>query len=176
MFELDRITDYGKQGIVRLLNEIMQVEYGNIINYPRYIDQLENTNVKASKSSIDGLETLGKDSVRHLGLVVEFIKRLGGQPNWGFNPTERITDIRAMLSQQMQKENASLSLFMQAIKLAEQNQLKGLSAMGDVIKIARKRANNDVERSTVIAGLGEFAKDELRHIELLRGTITNLDL
>jgi len=174
MFAVDRITEDGKKAIVSLLNKSIEVEYAFIFNYPRLIDQLVNIEPIIQERVAKKLELLGKEPVQHAGWIMRLIENLGGEPQLPIEVINRMTDIPSLLLKQLDKEKLVQSLFREARRVAEQNQVEGILAkmktMGvgppDIVK----------ERSRALRILERLEIDEGRHIPLVQNIISELNL
>jgi len=173
MFAVDRITEDGKKAIVSLLNKSMEVEYAFIFNYPRLIDQLVNIEPVTQESVAQKLELLGKESVQHAGWITRLIEGFGGEPQLPIGVIDRIVDVSSLLLKQLEREKLVQSLFQQAKRVAEQNQVEGILA-----KMKTKGALSPgmvKERSSTIHILERLEIDEGRHIKLVQNIISELN-
>jgi len=174
MFAVDRITESGKKSIISLLGKSIQIEYSFIFNYPRLIDQLVNIEPITQEGVAKKLERLGKESVQHAGWIMRLIENLGGEPQLPVEVIDRMTDIPSLLLKQLDKEKLVQSLFQQAKRVAEQNQVEGILA-----KMKTKGAlspGSTAERSSTIRVLERLEIDEGRHIGLVQNIISELNL
>ncbi|MEE8473439.1 MAG: ferritin-like domain-containing protein [Dehalococcoidia bacterium] len=176
MFEADSITEEGKRAIVDLINKsVLQVEYSFIVNYPRIIDHFTNVYRVFVESFRPNLEKLGKDSLRHQNLAMEIIRQLGGKPTWSIDDIDRMNDVRRMLSDQLEREKTALSAYLEARDIAKQAQVKGLKGMMLIIRSVRhRRGDNEASRSNMISMFEKLARDEVGHIRLLEGIMSEL--
>ncbi|MFC2005603.1 ferritin-like domain-containing protein [Chloroflexota bacterium] len=175
--KVDRITNDGKMAIVTLLNKALDVEYNNIMNYPRFIDQLVNINRMPDKQSAWVLEHLGKDSVRHSGVVVQLIEQLGGEFHLSVDTVDRISNIDDMLRQQMGKEKQALSIFRQAKEVSSHNQVEERrSILEQMFRVKRDRPDDPVKRSSVTRLLTKLMEDEEHHIIILKEVMSKLNV
>ena len=121
------------------------------------------------------LERLGKESVRHVNIVMQLITQLDGEPHLVVEPVERMSDIFGMCQKQMEKEKENLLLFQQAEAVAQKNQMKTLKGILDEnIDMIRNRPSDTVKRSQVLQLLKRLEKDESRHMQLLDTVISDL--
>ena len=174
MFAVDRITESGKKAIINLLAKAIEIEYTFIFNYPRLIDQLVNIEPITQEGVAKKLELLGKESVQHAGWIMRLIENLGGEPQLPVEVIERITDIPGLLLKQLDREKLVQSLFQQARRVAEQNQVEGILA-----KMKTKGAlspGSVAERSSTIHILERLEIDEGKHIKLVQDIIAELNL
>ena len=174
MFAVDRITEDGKKAIVNLLNKSIEIEYAFIFNYPRLIDPLVNIKPITQENVAKKLELLGKESVQHVHWIMRLIESLGAEPQLPFEVIDRMTDIPSLLLKQFDKEKLVQSLFQQAKRVAEQNQVEGILA-----KMKTKGAlspGSTAERSSTIRVLERLEIDEGRHVGLVQNMISELNL
>jgi len=178
MYEVDTIRDSAKKAIVDLLNKSLQFEYAFIINYPRIIDKLVAMDEIHDEQVTRDLEYLGKSSVQHVGWVGQLILELGGKPAWRIDTIDRMVDVGSMLVQQLAKEKAAQSVYQEARRIAEKNQVKTKvrDVLGEFTKM-RDEADDDVIRaSDVISVLERLASEEQTHIRLAEDTIATLKM
>ncbi len=78
----------------------MQVEYADIVNWPRWVSRIANPDA-ANK-----LTNMGRDSMRHFDTTLATIRKLGGTPSWGFGVEldKDESDLRQTLLNQLDKE------------------------------------------------------------------------
>ncbi len=174
MFAVDRITESGKKSIINLLGKSIEIEYAFIFNYPRLIDQLVNIERITQERVAEKLELLGKESIQHAGWIMRLIENLGGESQLPVEVIDRMTDIPGLLLKQLDKEKLVLSLFQQAKRVAEQNQVEGILA-----KMKTKGAlspGSVAERSSTIRILERLEIDEGKHIGLVQNIISELNL
>ena len=57
--KIEAISEDGARGLIAILNEVIQVEYGIIINYPRMIDYFVNVEKFNDETFLSDLEKIG---------------------------------------------------------------------------------------------------------------------
>ena len=174
MFAVDRITEDGKKAIVSLLNKSLEIEYAFIFNYPRLIDQLINIEPITQERVAKTLELLGKESVQHAGWISQLTEKLEGEPQLPIEVIDRMTDIPSLLLKQLDREKLVQSLFQQAKRVAESNQVEGIWAK--MKTMGALSPGSGAERSSTIRVLERLAIDEGRHIVLVQNIISELNL
>ena len=176
--EIEAISEDGKKALVALLNKAIQVEYGVILNYPRITDYLVNYEKVNDEMLLSDLERLGKDSVRHLGWIVDIIKNFGGKATWQVNPVERLFDASKVGNQQLEKEQMAVEMYKEAIRLARGNMVKV-----KVEDFSRKliRTNKHglqeevIEASELIDRLERIEVDEINHVKIVHDMLATYD-
>jgi len=170
MSEVDRITEEGKRAIVALLNQALLAEYGMLLNYPRIIDQLANIDKVSDKQLAIDLERLGKDSFRHAGIVGQLIAQLGGKPDWDITVIDRMIDIGSMLVEQLAKEKLAMSIYQDAKRIADKNQVKAKGFLGR-LTTWREEPRDTTSRSKAIDILTSLHNEEWGHIRRCENAI-----
>ncbi len=173
MSQVDEITEKGKKGIVGLLNQLLQVEYILIFNYPRIVDQLVNID-QVSEESVSDLERLGKESVRHSGLVAQLIVQLGGEAQWAIEPIDRMTDVGSILAIQLEKEKVAKFLYQQAGHMVQENQAKAKGFLSRLTIWRGEESRDFLSRSDVISLLNRLMYDEMGHKKVVERIIFEL--
>ena len=176
--EVETISEDGKKALVALLNNAIQVEYGLMQNYPRIIDYLVNYEKINDEMFVSDLERLGKDSVRHLGWIVDIIKSFGGESIWQMNPIERLFDARKVGNQQLEKEKMAVEMYKEAIRLARRNvvKVKVEDFYGKLIRTNKHGLQEEVlEASEVIDRLERIEVDEINHVKTVHGMLATYD-
>lgn len=172
MTSFDMITEEGKKAIVILLNKSLQVEYGLILNYPRIVEQLENIEKTEDKELINNMERFGKDSLRHSAIVSRLIEELGDKPDYELLVIERTVDIHSMMVEQLAKEKTAMSIYKDAKRITEKNQVKSKGFFGDLLK--RKEKERHISRQLVIEDLARLQIEELGHMKRVELLLTRL--
>ncbi len=119
--KVETISEDGKKLLIAMLNKAIQVEYDLILNYPRIIDYFVNVEKLNDERFLSDLETIGKDSLRHLNWDMALIKSLGGEHKWDLNIIERHYDFQKRRGQQLEKEKTAAELYKEAIRLVRGN-------------------------------------------------------
>ncbi len=166
MAETDRITDSAKRAMIDLLNRIIQMEYGFIINYPRIIDQIVAIEEVPDQQIVTDLETLGKDSTEHLGIAGQLITRLGGKPLWRVNVIERIVDVDKLIEQQVAREKEAMPLYIEARRLAQNNPVR-LPRLVERLRTIFGAEPDPTPRGETIRLLEHLASQERTHLRLV---------
>jgi len=91
---------------------------------------------------------LGEDSTRHANIVAEAISGLGGNPVWAIEPFPDDKSIVDLFRLQLEKEELALQLHSQ-------------------------NANSQVD-SSIKSKLEDIAKDESKHIEIVKHILSKL--
>ena len=175
MAEVDRITEEGKKAIINLLNKSLQVEYGVILNYPRILDQIVNIDKSQSAEFANTVERLGKDSFRHATVVARLIEDLGSKPDFETVVIDRMIDIHSMLIEQLGKEKSAMSIYLDAKRVAQENQAKAKGFLGKVLSF-KEEPQRDVSRSKVIEILTHLQHDEWSHIKLVENALIQMNI
>lgn len=113
-----------KQDIVTILNTILQVEYANIVHFPRWASRIRN------QAAAEKLRRLGEDSVRHLGAAMALIRQLGGSPSWGFELYRDETDLKRILEGQLEREMLAKWGYQRICELTQEEHLVELCRAG----------------------------------------------
>jgi rubrerythrin len=98
--------------ILELLNKILKLEYSLIIYYPRIAAFIKDEQVRQ-----EALQ-LGSASVLHADTVAKAIAKLGGTPQWAFEPFPDEADLRKIFMDQLEKEKLAYELHRQSSELA----------------------------------------------------------
>lgn len=166
MAETDRITDRAKNSMVDLLNQLIQMEYAFIINYPRLIDQITAIEEVPDQQIVADLERLGKDSTEHLGIVGQLIARLGGNALWRVNVIERIIDIDTLFEHQIAWEKAAMPMYIKARRLAQDNPVRS-PRLVERLRTAVGTEPDPTPRAETIRLLDHLASQERTHLRLV---------
>jgi len=175
MSEIDRITKEGKEAIVKLLNDCLDVEYGVILNYPRILDQIINIDTTQSEEFAANVERLGKDSFRHATIVAKIIEELGGKPDFETIVIERMIDIHSMLVAQLGKEKLAMSTYKDAKRIAETSQAKAKGFFGR-LSSGREESEDNISRSKLIEILTGLESDEASHIKRVETALIQMNI
>ncbi len=170
MAETDRITDNAKRAMVDLLNRIIQMEYGFIINYPRIIDQIVSIEEVPDQQIVDDLERLGKDSTEHLGIVGQLITRLGGETRWRVNVIGRMVDIDNLIEQQVAWEKAAMPLYLETKRLAQDHSVRSTGLM-ERLRATFGADPDPAPRGETIRLLEHLASQERTHLRLVEDVL-----
>ncbi|MFC2035657.1 ferritin-like domain-containing protein [Chloroflexota bacterium] len=168
--EIEAISEDGKKGLITILNKVVKVEYGMITNYPRIVDYFVSIEKINDEAFLSYLEMIGKESTRHLGLVIDIVKSLGGEPGWQMGVIEKTFDAREHGTQQLEREKEAVELYKQAILVARNNTVKEKveEFSGKYIKSGKGGLQQEVRKaSEVISILERIEADEIRHVRVV---------
>jgi bacterioferritin (cytochrome b1) len=90
--------------LLKRLNQALRVEYSLIIHYPYIANLLRHEEVKKLATG------LGAASIHHADVVAILISKLGGEPEWSFEPFPEGTDTVRIFRIQLTKERLALQL------------------------------------------------------------------
>jgi bacterioferritin (cytochrome b1) len=90
--------------LVERLNKALRVEYTFIIHYPFIANLIQDE--AARKLAIE----LGVASVHHAEVVANIISKLGGKPDWSFEPFPEGVDTKKLFQNQLAKERLAMQL------------------------------------------------------------------
>jgi bacterioferritin (cytochrome b1) len=90
--------------LVKRLNQALRVEYSLIIHYPYIVNLLRHEEVKKLATG------LGAASIHHADVVATLIGKLGGEPEWSFEPFPEGSDTVKIFRSQLAKERQALQL------------------------------------------------------------------
>ena len=164
MAKTDKITQGGKILILGLLQQVMLVEYGMILNYPRILDQITNIGKSQPQEFIENIERLGKDSFRHSTVVMTLIEDLGGKPDFSGIVIDRMIDVSSMLVEQLGKEKLAMSMYKEAKLVPQNNQVRSRGFLGKLLDNTTKE-RQWISRNRVIQILEGLESDEFSHIK-----------
>ncbi len=115
---LDARTIWQTGDIVAILNTVLQVEYANVVNWPRWVNRI------GDKTAVERLSPMARDSIRHFDTVCALIGRLGGIPLFGFELPKDEADLRKTLLGQLEKEKLLKLGYQKASGLASEEGLR----------------------------------------------------
>ena len=90
--------------LVKRLNKALRLEYSLIIHYPYIANLIRDRKVKTLATELGGA------SIHHADVVASIITRMGGKPEWAFDPFPEGNDINKIFRVQLSKEQAALQL------------------------------------------------------------------
>jgi bacterioferritin (cytochrome b1) len=90
--------------LLKRLNQALRLEYSLIIHYPYIVNLVGNEEVKKLATG------LGAASIHHADVVATLISKLGGEPEWSFEPFPEGTDTVKIFRIQLAKERLALEL------------------------------------------------------------------
>src|SRR5512134_2893411 len=105
------------QPLIDILNEALKIEYTVIVHYPRLASMVSDEEVRKL------VNTLGAASVQHADLVAAAISRLGGTPNWAFEPWS-FDGLVGLFETQLDRETAARRLHAEAAGLVDVGSLR----------------------------------------------------
>lgn len=169
------IKKEAREAIVDLLNKAIRIEYPLILNYPRIIDSLKSIEQTDDEKLIRDIETVGKDSFRHSGMIAQLINQCGGESAWDIEVVSRVPDVQALLNDQLKREKTVVPIYTEAKKIAERNLTK-IKTGGFLNRLLDKVDTNPLDANEVIKTLDRIISDERRHIRLCEDSIATLDM
>ncbi len=177
IIEVETISEACKKSLNAILNQAVQTEYDIVLNYPKLIDQFANSEKFNDEKLISDLETIGRDSVRHLGWVMDLLKSLGGEPVWQLNTVERYYNVQERKGQQLEKEKAAAELYKKAISLVRGNVVKEKVEIisGRLIKRKGKSEEEVRKVSELVSILERIYYDEEKHVKMIQGMLATYD-
>lgn len=101
-----------------VLNRALTLEYTLIVHYPRLAAMIPDETTRKLVSE------LGSASIKHADVVASAIIRLGGKPNWSFEPFPAEVDLVSIFQTQLSKEKTALGLHRQSAYLVADSALK----------------------------------------------------
>lgn len=104
--------------IVTILNTVLQVEYSNVVNWPRWVSRIKD------QVAVEKLRRMATDSMRHFDFTDRLIRQLGGSPHFGFELEEDESDLKATLHKQLDKEKLARMGYQEAAELTENEDLR----------------------------------------------------
>ena len=171
----DRIDEEGKRQVISLLNEVIQIEYGFILNYPRIIDQMTLIEEIPDTQLPKEMHRLGTDSCEHSGQATEMIVKLGGSVAFSVEVIPRMIDIHEFLVQQIEKEGAAESVYTRAKRLAEQHAVNSGGLFGSLRALTGAGGENLIGRSELIQRLDRMASQEKVHARIAEDLLAVYD-
>jgi len=170
--EIVTITDKAKEGIARLCNESVVIEYDMILNYPRIIDHIRNFEKINDEQLLNALEQLGKESLGHFGNIDRMIKDLGGETIWVANTLPRLVGIVDILGEQLAKEKAVRDIYQEAKKIAANNKTTVKSGgFFTRLRVKDMLEKNFVSFENITRDLDRLIWDEERHARIVEDSI-----
>ena len=99
--------------IITVLNNALQVEYADIVNWPRWVNRITNP------SAVEKLRRLARDSMKHFNTISSIIRQIGGTPSWGFDLDlkEDEPDLEGILTGQLHREKLAKMGYRRAAEL-----------------------------------------------------------
>ncbi len=176
--EVKTISKDGKKLLIAVLKKAIQVEYDLIFNYPRVIDSFIKFDKINDERFLSDVETIGKDSLRHLNWDVDIIESLGGEYDWNINAVERYYDVNERRGQQLEKEKAAAGLYKQAIRLVRENIVKEKveDISGKLINTGRRGLREEVRKASELVGILERIElEEEKHVRMIQDLLATYD-
>jgi rubrerythrin len=121
------------------------------------------------------IETMGKDSFRHSGLVAQVIDQCKGECAWDIKVVTRLPDILSMLKEQLEREVTAVKVYTEAKRIAERNKTTGKTG-GFLNRLLDKVEAGPVDANEVITTLDRIITDEQRHVRLCEDSIATLTM
>jgi len=97
--------------IIDLLNKVLSLEYTIIIHLPRITGAFKDRAIR------DKVLYLSSASVKHANEVASAIEKLGGKPEWSFDPFPDDGDLVNMFETQVEKEQLAHQLHLECVRL-----------------------------------------------------------
>jgi bacterioferritin (cytochrome b1) len=94
-----------RPSLIKLLGQILKIEYSFIISYPRLSSMITDSNTKAFVLS------LGKASIKYASVVAAISYRLGGHPASYFKNVSYGANLIEILTEQLAQENQALRMY-----------------------------------------------------------------
>ena len=104
MADPNKITEDTVFALVKRLNQALRVEYSLIIHYPYIANLIRDEEIKKLATE------LGAASIHHADVVATIISKLGGKPEWSFEPFPEGIDTKKIFRMQLAKERLALQL------------------------------------------------------------------
>jgi bacterioferritin (cytochrome b1) len=98
--------------LLKRLNQALRVEYSLIIHYPYIVNLIRDKELKKLATE------LGAASIHHADVVATIISKLGGKPEWSFEPFPEGTDTKKIFRMQLGKERLALQLHKGSAEMA----------------------------------------------------------
>ena len=172
MAEIVTITDQAKKAISELCNESVVTEYDMILNYPRIIDHIVNFEKIKDEQLTRDIEKLGRESLRHFGIIDGMIRSLGAEAVWLPSTLPRLVGVTSVLEGQLEKEKIVRDLYTEARKIAIAN--KTTVKVGGVFNLFRAKDISEediIPFEQIISNLDRLILDEMRHIKIVEDSI-----
>jgi rubrerythrin len=128
--------------MLELLNKILKLEYSLIVYYPRIASSIRDE--QARQKALQ----LGSASVKHADTVAKAIFKLGGSPQWSFDPFPDEADIIKIFRQQLEKEKLAYELHQQSSSLAPDATLRETFS-----KLAKEEQDHILTVQSILARL-----------------------
>jgi len=171
--EIYTIKDESKKAIVKLLNRILETEYGFVWNYPRIIDQIVNFHNIHDEQLIGDLEYVGKQSIEHFGYIDRLVVQLGGETTWQLLTIGRVANVEDLLNQQLEKEKEIVSFYKTVKEVVRQNRVKRKieSRLEKFFKQYGEFHERFIDADDIIGSLDRHIAQEERHARLVEDSI-----
>lgn len=176
--EIKTVNKDTQKALAKLFNDIIQVEYSMILNYPRMIDRLIMLDGIDDEQLNHDLERLGKDSTRHMGRLGEMIIQLGGKPVWEMEIVDRLVDVEKALKEQLSREKAARLLYLEAKHVIERNTEKVTvrDLFGRFVKMEDSLPIDVVDIIDILDHVERLIIDERDHIKIVEDSIATLEM
>ena len=124
-----------KDKLIKLLNDALQIEYGEIFLYPREARYMKDKNVA------ELFEKFGLMEIRHADILSIRILELGGKPVWEFKLSAELSDLKGILKRHLTNEEAMIDLYQNLIGQIDDAEIK--------IMLRGIRAEEEVHRDKI---------------------------
>jgi len=173
--EIETLKKDAKKSVIENLNRAVQVEYGFIFNYPRVIEKLANINKNGKlDDTIEAIETLVRESLRHFSKADSLIVRLGGETQWSLEVMGELVNVEEELSKQLEKEKWGISWYTSVKRIAEQNKVKAGGFLSRLTGNSGILPEDFIDANEIINTMGSLIRDEKRHVTLVKNSIDTL--
>jgi len=122
MVATETSTRVAEQGLIELLNEIINVEYGALFFLPQYLAHAP------SQAAWQALVSLGQEELHHFELTMGLLRRAGGRLTGDLPAMHPEPDLETLLSRQARREMMAVELYKRAQEAARAEKLQGLPA------------------------------------------------
>jgi len=172
---MEALKKEARKSVVAKLNRALQVEYDMIFSYPRVIEKLADIN-KSGKldDTIEAIEVLVKDSLRHFTEIDKLIVKLGGETQWNMEALGELGDLEEVLAKQLEKEEWVAPWYTSAKRIVEQNKVKAGGVIGKLTGSPGVLPEDFIDANEIINTLDCIIRDEKRHAMLVKNSINTL--
>ena len=170
--EIVTITDQAKKAISELCNKSVVTEYDMILNYPRIIDHIVNSEKIKDGQLTKDIDKLGKESLGHFCIVDGMIRSLGAEIVWLPSTLPRLVSVTNVLEKQLENEKTVRDLYTEARKIAMAN--KTTVKVGGVFNVFRTKDISErdiIPFEQIIRNLDRLILDETRHIRIVEDSM-----
>ena len=176
--EIITLTGEAKKAISNLCNNVIEVEYDMLLNYPKIIEYITSYEKISDEQLVKDLDKLGRDSLVHFSKVDNMTSRLGSGAVWQTHVLPRVIDVLDILSKQLEKEKFALETYKEAKNIALRNQkkVKVSEFFGKFLHIKDTEKEEIITADEVINTLDYLITDETNHIRVVEDSIATLNM